>query len=216
MGVDPSLLSGPRVLAIRAEPRVLPSADAPDAPVTLEALVHEGTTFEWQLCAAPWQGTDSGASLACATGAVAMGSGNPITFTPPDDLDSFYVLLEAGEALPAVLRLTRSSDAALPNPEVTAIRKQDGSALPKTVVAQEALSLEVTATNPADTELVATFFTTGGGFDPWRSVLPSGSTLTAPAEPGPFTITAVIRDTAGGVGWRTETLEVSGAAEVQP
>ncbi len=216
MGVDPSLLSGPRVLAIRAEPRVLPEADAPDAPVMLEALVHDATSFDWQLCAAPWQGADNGASLACASGAVAIGTGNPMIFTPPDELDSFYVLLTAGEALPAVLRLTRSADAPLPNPEVTALQTEDGSPLPTSLTPEQALAIDVVATNPSETELVATLYTTGGGIDPWRSVLPSGSTITAPAEPGPFKVTAVVRDEAGGTGWRTETIEVAPAATVTP
>lgn len=205
MGPDPSLLDGPRVLAIRASPRVIPDAGG---LVTLEVLAYSATTASWQGCETPWQPADEGATLVCRSGPLLLGTGNPLTVTLPASIDTLYVRVDAGEALPAVLRLTAGEDDR-PNPEVTAIRKADDGELPAALVAEEQLTLKAVATNPAGGDLVTTFYTTGGGVDPWRAVAPDGATLTAPTDPGAFDVIAVVRDTAGGVGWRRETLQVS-------
>lgn len=200
MGAEPSLLDEPRVLALQATPRAIPTSGT----VVLDALVHAGAGLTWSACAAPWQPS---VPLKCATGAIPLGVGAPITVAFPADLDTVYVQLAVDGGTPAVLRLTRSDDVSA-NPAVTALRVEDDSPLPGTLGVSKTLLVEAVAENPDGSELVTTYFTTGGKVDPWHTLALGAATWTAPAEPGPVTLTAVVRDANGGVGWRSESVEV--------
>ncbi len=210
MGKDPSLIDGPRVLAMRAVPRSVPTS----GDVALEALVVGSTGApEWSACATDWLPADA---LVCPAGAATLGSGSPLVADAATLQAAPNVAIALPDARPAVLRLATDSTSqpAFPHPEVTALVTDTGP-LPATVAPGATLVLVPETTNPATTERVATFLATDGGIEPYRTITTdtaatrlTAATWTAPDTAGPVTLYVVVRDTAGGVGWRSAAIDV--------
>lgn len=201
-GAQPSLLEGPRVLAIRADPVALPA----EGPVVLEALAHATTEFTWRGCVLPWTAqTDP----VCLGGELALGTGNPVTIDPPASLSALHVRLDArgpkGVAEPAILRLQAGAKGVNPTVE---LETASGVALPDGVAKGGTVRLRPRVAGGALADGVNTFFATTGEFSPWHTLGSDASTWTVPGLPGPATVTVVVRDGAGGVGWRSAAIEV--------
>lgn len=200
--VEPSLLDGPRVLAVQSTPRSLIAGQAHE----ITALVWDvDEPLTWQTCPAPWI---PGETITCPTDPIPAGSGNPLTLLAPAGLEKLWLRLDAGEAsgLPPTIRpLGAFGDA--PNPTVVALATPDGP-LPTSIKAGATLQLRAVLADPVGEGLVTNFFTTGGLFEPWRTRDDGLTTLEAPTTPGPLTLIAVTRDAAAGVGWLEVTLEV--------
>jgi hypothetical protein len=200
--VEPSLLDGPRVLAVQSTPRSLVGG----APHAITALLWEVPgPLAWQTCPAPWI---PGEAITCPTDPVPVGSENPLTLVAPPGVERLWLRLDADAAagLPPTIRpLGDFGDA--PNPTVVSLQTPEGP-LPATLRAGATLQLRAVLTDPLGEGLVTNFFTTGGLFEPWRTRDDGLTTLEAPATPGPLTLIAVTRDAATGVGWLQVTLDV--------
>ncbi|MDP6943571.1 MAG: hypothetical protein QF464_05430, partial [Myxococcota bacterium] len=84
--------------------------------------------------------------------------------------------------------------------------------LPDTLEVGSELIVTPTLTDPlGQGGQVVSYFTSGGRFDPWRTREGAPSTLSAPEEPGEITLTIIVRDPGGGVGWRQHNLTVTEA-----
>jgi hypothetical protein len=201
-GAQPWLLEGPRVLAIRAEPVALPKGE----PVVLEALAHAVTQFTWRGCVLPWVPE---VDPICPSGAVALGSGNPVTIDPPAGATVLHVRLDArspdGSAEPAILRLQAGAKGS--NLSVT-LQQEGGEALPDRVTKTATLKLRSSVPGGAPAGAFNTFYATGGDFAPWRTLGSDASSWQAPDLAGPVTVTVIVRDGQGGVGWQRATLTV--------
>lgn len=161
-------------------------------------------------------------------------TGNPVTFDAPDfpaqscedDADcGQYVPCVDGAcqlglslrvedsreegALRTMLRLVTGEDTA--HPEVTGLyTEMASSALPSTVEAGSELVVTPELTDPyGEGGLVVSYFTSGGAFDPWRTRDGAPSTWTAPDEAGEVTLTVIVRDPGGGVGWAQHPVTVT-------
>ncbi len=101
----------------------------------------------------------------------------------------------------------------LDNPSVTDLYKdQAGTALPSELQAgAEVVILPALVDPMGEGGTVVSYYTTGGRFDPWRNRQEAPVTLTAPDEPGEITLTAIVRDPGGGVGWLQRTLTITEA-----
>ncbi len=161
-------------------------------------------------------------------------TGNPVTFDAPDfqvpscttDKDcGEYIPCVAGTcqlgvsirvedtredgALRAILQLTTGDDA--DHPEVTALHTDvPDTPLPTTVEAGDKLVVTPEITDPfGEGGQVVSYFTTDGAFDPWRTREGAPSKWTAPDEAGEVTLTVIVRDPGGGVGWAQHTVTVT-------
>lgn len=201
-GARPSLLQGPRVLAIRADPVALPA----QGPVVLEALTHAATEFKWRGCVLPWS---AATDPVCPGGELALGTGNPVTIDPPANLSVLHVRLDsrgpAGVAEPAILRLQAGAKGVNP---VVELELATGLALPAGVVKAGSVRLRSRVAGGVLADGVNTFFATAGEFSPWHTLRADVSTWAVPGLPGAATLTVVVRDGAGGVGWRSAAVEV--------
>ena len=118
-------------------------------------------------------------------------------------------------ALTTTLQITTGD--AVPHPTITALETDIADeALPGTIAAGAELVVTPRFDDPyGEGGQVVSYFTTGGAFAPWRTRAEDGvaapSTLTAPAEAGEITLTVIIRDPGGGVGWVHHTLTVTEA-----
>ena len=197
-GIEPSMLSEPRILAVRATPR----HRVEGAPVTLTALTHGAGDRTWSSCPRPWLPAEP---LACPEGATTLAVGPTATLLAGTS-DPVYVRLDAGGvAFPAVLAVTPGDPA--PHPEVTAIAL-DGDPAATEVRAGARVRVTPTVGGTLRGDVVTSFFTTAGRFDPWRTVGGAASTWEVPATPGPAEIWLVVRDDDGGVGWRNTSVTV--------
>ena len=209
--VEPSLLDGPQILAARTTPR----SAAAGEPIVLEALVRgDDATLTWRACAAPWQATGAygpdsdGDALTCPTDALSLGVGNPLAVTLPEALDGVaWARLDLEGAVPAVLEVGAWPEEA--HPEVTGILAAGGAELPSAVGPGVELDLVLEATDPLGEGLTATWFTTAGAVEPWRTTGAGGPVLEVPVDAdGAIEVLAVVRDGAGGVGWASATIAV--------
>lgn len=190
-------LDYPRVLALRLEP----AEPVPGEVHTASALTFEAGPLSWSLCESAWTPT-----LSCPTGAVALGEGNPLTFTFPD-LESAWLKAEGEGASPAVKKVEVGSGAA--NPSTATIVGADGP-LPGSLEPTSELSLGVELGDLSDeqkADLVVSWYVTAGTLEPARTLGTEPATLTAPAS-GTVRIVAVIREQAGGTTWAEATLTV--------
>ena len=207
MATEPSMLDAPRFLAVRATPPAL----APAADVTLEALTWEIDTVRWDACPTPWAPTSP---LSCAAGAVPLGVGNPITFTPPDGLAQLWIKAEADGA-PDVLPMiaTLATDGPAANPTILGVAPAEG-ALPAAVAPGATLPLRALlgpatpVPDGADPRRVVSFYTSAGAFDPYRTFDDGETALLAPDAPTTAELRVVVRDAAGGTGWYATTIAV--------
>ena len=116
-----------------------------------------------------------------------------------------------GGALKAIAQLATGE--LVDNPEVSALSVAgEESALPDTLAAGATLTIEPTVSDPyGEGGRVVTYFASAGSFDPWRTNEAGPSTYTAPAEAEEVTLTVIVRDPGGGVGWTQHTLSVTEA-----
>jgi hypothetical protein len=172
--------------------------------------------------------------------AIELGSGNPLTGidtlpileTPCEGNDDclFGTCADGSCAANLWLRVTDTRDkgaltttlqvtsgAAAAHPTISRLETDAaGEALPDTLAASAELVVTPTFDDPNGAGgQVVSYFTTGGAFDPWRTRAEDGeaapSTLTAPEEAGEITLTIIVRDPGGGVGWLNHTLTVTEA-----
>ena len=114
-------------------------------------------------------------------------------------------------ALSAIAQI--STGDTIENPEFTAlgVAERDG-ALPETLGVGKELTIQPSITDPyGQGGRVITYFASAGSFDPWRTNEEGPSTFTAPAEAAEVTLTLIVRDPGGGVGWVQHTLNVTEA-----
>lgn len=207
MPVEPSLLEGPRILAIKATPRTL----MPGGEHQLELLAHDvpADALSWRACPAPW--VPEGADLVCPTSAsttgLDLGSGTTLTMAAPEDVDAWWLLVDAGElTTPAVLELSTGEAADHPSIDGIEAVGADGLSVP----AGGTLDLRAVMSNRLGRgKLLTSFFTQAGLFEPWRTFDGAPTTFEAPEEPGAVEILVVIRDESAGVDWRAATIEVT-------
>ena len=116
-----------------------------------------------------------------------------------------------GGALTAIAQIATGES--VDNPEVTALTTEDvDTALPDSLESGKELVVVPTLTDPyGEGGRVVTYFASGGRFDPWRTNEGNPSTFTAPAEAGDVTLTVIVRDHGGGVGWRQHTMSITEA-----
>jgi hypothetical protein len=198
-------LGSPRILAIRTTPPAL----SPGESHVLEALSFEvAGPIAWSYCRDAWQPTEP---LSCASGAVALGQGNPLTVTLPDGVESLWLRAEAtdGEALPAVKLVSADSDAQ--NPEVLGVTGENG-ALPANVAVGAAVVVKVALGDEASADKqVVSWYVTVGELEPAVILASETSTWTMPAVAGAARLIAVVREKAGGTGWAESALTIGGA-----
>jgi hypothetical protein len=116
-----------------------------------------------------------------------------------------------GGALNAVAQLTTGE--LMDNPAVTALSAETTQIpLPATLQVGQELVVTPTLTDPyGEGGQVVSYFATGGSFSPWRTNEGAPSTWTAPDEADDVTLTIIVRDPGGGVGWTQHTLTVTEA-----
>jgi len=196
------ILDAPRVLGLKSEPANL----VPGGEALLTALVFDApASLDWSLCEAAWAPTEP---LSCPTGAIALGSGNPLSITWPESLTSAWLQAVPGDggALPAVKRVEVGT--AADNPTVVAIATLAGP-LPTTLAAGATTDVVVTFPEAtASGQLVVSWYTTGGKLDPGRTLGNEAATLVAPMVAGPMRLIAVVREKAGGTSWTEATLTI--------
>ena len=201
MPTEPSLLDGPRFLAIQSEPRGL----YPGTDQTLFAIGHELTEpLTWSVCDQPWVPAEV---PLCPSVARELPATNPTQVSVPEGASALYVLAESEGAISAVL--TMASTAPAPHPAIVSVQSE-GEAMPQSVVAGGTLSLEAILDDPlGGGDLVTSWFVTDGRFVPWRTVDSDVTTLELPATEGTLKIVAIVRDRQGGVGSFETTLDVT-------
>lgn len=198
------VLDAPRVLALRSEPAEL----APGEAHTLTALTFAvDAELAWSFCQASWAPTEP---PSCPTGALALGLGNPLVATLPEDGWLLAAPVDAS-ALPAVKRVEAGTGA--DNPVVRAVTATSRAPEPGAPIASVApgASLDVRAEVDGDPDrLVVSWYVTGGTLEPARTLASEPATLVAPsaASSEPLTIIAVVREKAGGTGWAEARLDV--------
>jgi hypothetical protein len=116
-----------------------------------------------------------------------------------------------GGALNAVAQIATGD--LIDNPAVTALSTEVLEApLPTTLEIGQEVIVVPTLTDPyGEGGQVLSYFTTGGSFNPWHTNEGTPSTFTAPIEAGEVTLTVIVRDPGGGVGWAQHTLTVTEA-----
>lgn len=116
-----------------------------------------------------------------------------------------------GGALNAVAQIATGD--LIDNPAVTALSTEALEApLPTTLEIGQEVIVVPTLTDPyGEGGQVLSYFTTGGSFNPWHTNEGTPSTFTAPIEAGEVTLTVIVRDPGGGVGWAQHTLTVTEA-----
>jgi hypothetical protein len=227
---SPSTLEERQILAIQVTPRSLSPGQSHTLSVLGHELDDDTLTWQTCLlpwipelegiqCAAEEFG-----------GLIALGSGNPLMvdvpdmFVEPSGCVSNTDCDEQGVCDEGVCRLTMtwwvkvtderengaldtvrsiSTGPAVDNPSIDALEGETpGQPLADTVVAGAELAVTPLFSDPlGEGDLLVSYFTTGGVFDPWRTFDGASSTLTAPDDVGELTLTVIIRDSGGGVGW---------------
>lgn len=196
-------------------PRVLAIALDPADPVVGEAHTATALTFEvgaeleWTLCPVYWEPSD----LSCPVDEVALGTGNPITFTWPELSSAWLLAKPRGDAAsPAVKRL--EVDAGAVNPTVT-ITGKDGGPAPLGVVPGAELELGATISGLTDEErgrTVVSWYVTAGELEPARTRVDESVVFKAPDTAGEVRVIVVARETLGGTAWAAATLVVGEVA----
>jgi hypothetical protein len=200
------VLDAPRLLALQTTPATF----TPGETHRLEALAFQVPgDLRWSFCATAWAPTEP---LSCPTGAVELGTGNPLEVDLPD-LPSGWLLAEdaEGQALPATKKLEAGVETE--NPGVTGLTS-DGQPLPANLAPLGVLPLAVAFDPMTDaSELVVSWYVTAGTLEPRRSLGSEAATLTAPEaapESGDLEVFAVIRDADGGTAWTKARLAIGG------
>ena len=205
---DPSLLEGPRILAVKMEPRIL----TPGVEHTLTALTHDLGAVTWNACITPFI---PDADLTCPV---------PIPNDPLQAVEPTLSLpLFIPEGIPVTdlwLKLSSSDTAVLPgvfrigqatgdeNPSVTAVSDPDGNPI-TTLQVGSSTSITPTVLDPLETNrLTISYFTTHGSFASHRTLDGNPSVFEAPAEPATVEWTIIVRDGEEGVGWGRFQVEV--------
>ncbi len=203
------VLDGPRILAIRTEP----TGFVPGEPVTVAALTWaiEGDVT-WSACPVAWAPADP---VRCPAGpALPLGTGNPLTFTPPPETPGtgWWLLAEGGDAIPAGRRLDPEPDgeATLVNPpDFDLITAPGAPEAPETLTLTPAFDAVAPPLDPA--RIVISWYVTAGTLEPARTVGLDPATFTWP-EDGTrprVAVIAVARDLDGGTTWSSTVLEVT-------
>ena len=184
--------------------------DVPDLPELVRGALPLGTAPE----ETPHELSFSLPPLsapACTTDAECYGLGTCVDGACPIRLWIKLDDEDDGGALKAIAQLATGE--LLDNPEVSALSVAgDESALPDTLAAGATLTIQPTVSDPyGEGGRVVTYFASAGSFDPWRTNEAGPSTYTAPAEAEEVTLTVIVRDPGGGVGWAQHTLSVTEA-----
>jgi hypothetical protein len=210
MDRDPSLLEGPRILAVQMDPR----AFTPGTEHTLTALTYNLEAPLWSACPTPFVPDDT---VSCPVeipnmDLSALGSGLSISLSLPAEIPvtQLWVKLRAEDEtiLPVVFRLEQ--DAGEANPRVTDVTDDEGTTLNGTEI-KIGTTIEVhpILEDPIETgRLTATFFTNQGSFDPHKTFDGVASSFKAPDEPGPVQWIILVRDGDEAVGWAKFEVEV--------
>lgn len=194
--VEPSLVVGPRVLAVRQV--------GDDDRVVVEALAPYATEFLWSACPAPFL---PGLEPTCPVPVQTLDGTNPLVLDASVAGSGLWLRLDARSAeesaLPTVVRLRPD----IPAAAESTVLAVDGTAGPfSTRIGQELLF--VVEPPPADNDTV-TWFTSGGRFTTWRTRGATTSALTAPETAGAVTVWVVLRTVSGSVSWAETSVEVS-------
>ncbi len=199
---EPSLLDAPRVLAIRGEPAALVEGE----DITIEAIGFELGAIEWDACPAPFV---PGFPATCPIAPIPVGSGNPVTVQVPAGVSEVWVRATVEGALTTIRRF--GSEGPATNPEIAALVDDDGAPLPTLAPGAEQPVRADLVGEAGDERRVVTFYSTLGGFDPFRRFEEESSLLLIPedAEPGEVTLIAIVRDADGGVGALQTVVEVA-------
>lgn len=147
----------------------------------------------------------------CSTDAECFGLASCVDGTCPIRLWVKVVDESPEGALDAIAQIATGES--VDNPEVTALEAEDRQGgLPETLGVGKTLVVQPTVTDPyGEGGRVLTYFTSKGTFDPWRTNEDGPSTYTAPEEAGEVTLTVIVRDPGGGVGWAQHTLTITEA-----
>jgi hypothetical protein len=188
--VEPSLLDGPRVLAIRAQ------IDADQQRLSLDALTWNSTTHTWRVCPTPWLPAPD--PRCSSQESESPGAGRSIEIDLPTS--SVWLRLDVSAdssetGVPAVMQLDPTVDpASLQLIGITAQSTDGGFTLGPSGGAPESG--------------VVTWFTTRGRVVPWRTLGDATATLEFGDEDlaQPVQVFAVLRD-QGAVVWATVELQ---------
>lgn len=206
---EPSLIDDPQILALRATAE---EGNELGGPYTLQALTYQVDDLKWQVCGAPWQPSTEG--VQCPTPVWDLPEGNePLSATldldivslPPDIKDAIEVLYVRADstnkdAVPAILRVYIKE--AVNNPPMTSLTL-DGNA-PDDWTINEDKKVEVKPVweeGKDGIDTTTTYFTSSGGFDPWRTLDGKESTLTLDSFDAPVSIYVISRLEDKGTTW---------------
>ncbi|MFT7620908.1 MAG: hypothetical protein ACI9WU_000068 [Myxococcota bacterium] len=188
--VEPSLLDGPRVLAVRAQ------IDDDQQRLSLDALTWNATTHTWRTCPTPWlPAPDPRCSSAEGE---SPGEGASIETELPSS--SVWLRLDVSAApgetgVPAVIQID-------PTVELAPLQLDGITAEPT------AGGFTLGPSGEAPPSGVVTWFTTRGRVVPWRTLGGATATLELGDEDlaEPVQVFAVLRD-LGAVVWATVELQ---------
>jgi len=192
---------------------------------TLEALTFNVEQLSWRACPFPWipPNPDLGfEELSCAFGETPVGDGNPVTFDVPAGVDELYFAIDGTSSGPASVPLlttifrfrTDTPEAAAEPFTVTTVTETEPDGVePTTVEAGATLDMATVLGDSHDENAVINWYTTGGLFEPFRTLGTTPSEFTAPDKPGEVMIMVVLRNRDGAAAWYTTTLTVTEAAQ---
>jgi len=184
--------------------------DVPDLPPFLQAALPLGSATE----DTPHEVTFALPEIPlpeCTTDADCYGLGSCVDGTCPLRMWMRIDDEPDGGALNTIAQIATGD--VMDNPAITALSSEDAeTALPSTLVASAELVVVPTLTDPyGEGGRVVTYFASDGRFDPWRTNEGNPSTFTAPDDPGEVTLTVIVRDPGGGVGWLQHTMTITEA-----
>jgi len=215
-GAGPSLLTGPKILAMRVQTSSTSTSTAASAYL-IDAVSHDIAEINYKICVSPWLPDEQGVS--CSSLEFPLPAG-PIpnstlidldAYSIPDDyrarLETLYIRADdvSGNVVPAIFEL--ELDGQIDNPELESISinnepVEDWSPS----VGEHTVSLNFRdGYDPTGT--ITSFFTTEGSFSPWRSFDGLSSTLTIETVTNELKIYVITRRPGEGVSWFTKEVQ---------
>ena len=215
-GAGPSLLTGPKILAMRVQTATTSTSSTSTAYI-IDAVTHDVGELSYKVCVSPWIPDENGVN--CSSIEFPLPSG-PLAdstlidldaYPIPDDyrarLETLYVRADdANESVvPAIFELELEGQ--IDNPELESISINGEPAENWTPsIGEHTVSLNFRdGYDPKET--ITSFFTTDGSFSPWRSFDGLPSTLTIETETTNLKIYVITRKAGAGASWVTKEVQ---------
>ena len=212
-GAGPSLLTSPKILAMRVQTSST-STSSTSSAYLIDAVGHDIGEITYKICVSPWIPDEQGVNCSSLEFPLPPGPVPDSTFIDldaysiPDDyrarLETLYIRADdtSGNVVPAIFELELNGQ--IDNPELESISINNEPAENwSPSVGEHTVSLNFRdGYDPTGT--ITSFFTTEGSFSPWRSFDGLSSKLTIETQPAELKIFVITRRPGEGVSWVTK------------